>query len=186
MSQQRIGLLGGSFNPAHDGHFHVAQTAMTRLNLDWVWWIVARGNPLKSEHGDYQARLASARAKANHPRMIASDVEARFGLTYTCDTLAFLQKRHPGQRFVWLMGSDNLAGFHQWKNWQTIAESVPIAIVARPGARPGGSPFERRYATARQPEHNAGALAMRTAPAWVYLKAPLNPASSTRLRGQKN
>jgi nicotinate-nucleotide adenylyltransferase len=182
----RIGLFGGSFNPAHSGHMHVAETAMKRLHLDWVWWIVARGNPLKTSHGDFDARVASARALARNPRMIVTDIEAELGLTYTADTLAAIITRAPDAHFVWLMGADNLASFHHWKNWQAIAQSVPIAVVARPGVGPAerNSPFARRFASNRIPAAAARTLATAAPPAWTYLAAPLDPTSSTALRAR--
>lgn len=162
----------------------VAETAMKRLGLDWVWWIVARGNPLKSDHGDYDARLASARQVADHPRMQVSDLERYAGLTYTCDTLAALKQRAPAANFVWLMGADSLAEFHRWKKWEQIAEAVPIAVIARPGSGPKArfSPFAQRYQSARVPEHEALSLADRTGPAWLYLDGPVDPSSSTAIR----
>ncbi len=183
----KIGLLGGSFNPAHDGHLHVAETALKRLGLDWVWWLVAYANPLKDRHGDLAVRLASAaQIAAQNPRMIATDIEAQLGLTYTIDTLAALQARAPDTDFVWLMGADNLSTFHLWKDWQGLAARVPIAIIARPGAGAAArrSPFARTYASARLPEAEALALPACAAPAWAYLTAPLNPASSTVLRAK--
>ena len=181
---QRIGLFGGSFNPAHEGHMHVAMTALRQLQLDWVWWIVARGNPLKSSHGSFNDRLASARMVAKSPRMKVLDIEARLGLTYTADTLAALKVRNRTSRFVWIMGSDNLDNFHHWRDWQTIGQTVPIAIVARPGGRPGNSPFERRFRNARCPSDCATILANSKTPAWLFLNAPLNRQSSTKLRGK--
>ena len=181
---RKIGLLGGSFNPAHSGHLHVAETALKRLQLDEVWWIVARGNPLKSDHGDYAARLASAQKIATSPAMRVSDVERREGFTYTVDTLKFLQRQSKTDHFVWLMGSDNLASFHRWKNWRAIARSVPIAVIARPGYRPGRSVFEHVFEKDRLRETAAPLLASKSAPAWVYLKAPFNPQSSTEIRAR--
>jgi len=180
----RIGLFGGSFNPAHSGHVHVAETAMRRLGLDWVWWIVARGNPLKTAHGDFDDRLASAAALARNPRMIVTDIEAQLGLTYTSDTLAAIVQRAPGAHFVWLMGADNMAGFHFWQDWQGIANTLPIAIVARPGVGTAArnAPFARRFASSRIPASAARTLPMASPPAWTYLTAPLDPASSTALR----
>lgn len=183
----KIGLLGGSFNPAHEGHMHVADTALKRLGLDWVWWLVARANPLKDKHGDFTGRLASAAYMARqHPRMIATGIEAQLGLTYTIETLTALQARAPDTDFVWLMGSDILAHFHLWKDWQEIAARVPIAIIARPGAGAAAlrSPFTRRFANARLPEAEARALPACPPPAWTYLSAPLNHASSTAIRAK--
>ncbi len=180
---RRIGLLGGSFNPAHDGHLHVAETALRRLRLDAVWWIVARGNPLKSEHGSFEERLASARSVAASPAMYVTDIEAQLGLTYTVDTLQALRKAEPEAHFVWIMGADSAASFHLWKDWEEIARAVPIAIVSRPGTRLSRSlPFTRQFADARLPEREARTLAGQAAPAWVYLRGPGNPLSSTALR----
>lgn len=180
-----IGLLGGSFNPAHEGHLLAAETAMKRLKLDQVWWVVARGNPLKSDHGDYAARLASARAIAKGPAMRVTDIEARLGLIYSIDTLHALRNAAPEARFVWLMGADNLAGFSRWKNWQEIAQIVPIAVIGRPGARiTRATAFARKFARCRLPEAEAAKLAHASAPAWVYIRVRENPLSSTALRGQ--
>ena len=179
---QRIGLFGGSFNPAHEGHMHVAATALERLNLDWVWWIVARGNPLKSDHGDFSARLASAKAIADHPRMRVLDIEHRHELTYSIDTITRFQQRNQTTRFVWLMGGDNLEHFHKWKDWEGIAARAPIAVIARPGAEPGKSFFETRFADVRLPEEDAVTLADRPAPVWTYLTGEMVNASSTEIR----
>ncbi|MBK8198129.1 MAG: nicotinate-nucleotide adenylyltransferase [Acidobacteria bacterium] len=180
---RRIGLLGGSFNPAHEGHLHVAELARRRLHLDDVWWVVARGNPLKSEHGSFDTRFASAQAMAGRAGMQVTDIERQLGLTYTVDTLAALQAAEPGAQFVWLMGADSAATFHLWKDWETIAARVPIAVVSRPGTRLSRAlPFTRRFAEARLPERDAERLAGCAAPAWVYLRARGNPLSSTALR----
>jgi nicotinate-nucleotide adenylyltransferase len=180
---RRIGLLGGSFNPAHDGHLHVAETALRRLRLDAVWWIVARGNPLKSDHGSFEERIASARTIARSPAMHVTDIERQLSLTYTIDTLQALRKAEPEAHFVWLMGADSAATFHLWKDWEDIAGAVPIAIVSRPGTRLSRSlPFTRQFADARLPERDARNLPDCAAPAWVYLRGPGNPLSSTALR----
>ena len=181
----RIGLFGGSFNPAHTGHLHVAETAMKRLQLDWIWWIVARGNPLKTDHGDFHARFASAEAVAGqHPRMIVTDIEKQLGYTYSWQTLLTLSVHAPQTDFVWLMGADNMTSFHHWRRWQDIARMMPIAIVARPGVGPGArnSKFTRTFAKDRIPEAYAPILPELAAPAWVYLKGPLDPSSSTAIR----
>ena len=180
-----IGLLGGSFNPAHEGHLHVAETAMRAIGLDWVWWLPARGNPLKSEHGEFAARYQSAAAFADrHPRMRVSDIEMQMGLTYSVDTIAVLQAAAPSARFVWLMGADSLASFQRWKRWQDIARSVPIAVIARPGFERAAlsAPFVQRFSASRVRASDASALPFSRTPAWTYLPAPLNPLSSTELR----
>lgn len=184
----RVGLFGGSFNPAHDGHAHVAETALIRLQLDRVIWLVSPQNPLKSpgETAPLLARMASAAAVARGPSMIVSDAETRMGARYTLDTLRVLKGRFPGVHFVWIMGSDNLASFHRWRGWVEIARLVPIAVVARPGAmlRSRVAPAARRFARFRVPSREAPLLPLMAAPAWVYLRGRLNYASSTALRGR--
>ncbi len=132
----RIGLLGGSFNPAHKGHRAISLQAMRALGLDEVWWLVSPGNPLKdgaSDMAPLPARLASAQQMARGSRIHATAIESKLGTRYTVDTLKKLVRLYPDKRFVWLMGSDNLAQFHRWRDWRGIARTVPIAVIARPG-----------------------------------------------------
>ncbi len=185
-----VGLFGGSFNPAHDGHAHVAETALRRLGLDRVVWLVSPQNPLKNARDS--APLAERMASAAHaaglaasgPSMIVSDVETRMGTRWTIDTLRALVARHPGVNFVWLMGSDNLASFHKWRGWTDIARLMPMAVIARPGSLLDSrtAPAAARFADARVPAQKARLLSSMPAPAWTYLTAPLNPRSSTALR----
>jgi len=185
-----VGLFGGSFNPAHDGHAHVAETAMRKLGLDRVVWLVSPQNPLKSNHetAPLAERMASARAAADQaahgPSMIVSDFETRAGTQWTIDTLRALTARHPGVHFVWLMGSDNMASFHRWRGWTDIMRLMPVAVVARPGSLLDSrtAPAAARFAAARVPADKARLLPGMDAPAWTYLIAPLNPRSSTALR----
>jgi nicotinate-nucleotide adenylyltransferase len=182
----RVGLFGGSFNPAHRGHAHVAQTALTRLGLDRVIWLVSPQNPLKSaaDSAPFSERLASARRVAQGPHMVVSDAETRMGARYTIDVLRILKARFPQVDFVWIMGADNLASFHRWRGWTDLMRLAPVAVVARPGAmlRSRGGPLARRFACARLPASAARRLARARPPAWVYLTAPLSGASSTALR----
>ncbi|MEM9738767.1 MAG: nicotinate-nucleotide adenylyltransferase [Pseudomonadota bacterium] len=180
----RIGLFGGSFNPAHGGHYHVAETALRCLGLDAVWWLVAGGNPLKEEHGVFEARLASARRVASHPAMRVTGIERDLGVRYTSDLLGRLLPRLKGAHLVWVMGADNLRGFHKWGRWEDIAHCLPIVVIARPGASPqaGLSKFARRFAHARLSSGAARALPGSFAPAWIHLNAPFEPVSSTSLR----
>ncbi len=186
----RVGLLGGSFNPAHEGHAHVARTALARLGLDCVVWLVSPQNPLKSRPGtaDLKRRMAGARRVASGPRMIVSDLEARLGSRYTLDLVRTLRGRYPAVRFVWLMGADNLASFHLWRGWQEIMRLVPVCVVARPGWTLKGrtSPAARRFAWARLPASEAKRLPQTAPRAWVYLSAPLNFASSTAIRARES
>ena len=177
----RVGLFGGSFNPAHDGHAHVAETALIRLGLDRVVWLVSPGNPLKDAPGALEERLAGVRAFAGGPSMVVSDAEARLGTRYSIDTIRALRRRYPGVRFVWVMGADSLASFHRWKGWTQIFRELPVAVVARPGSEKAlTSPAARRFVQARVAP---GALLQANPPAWSWLSAPLNYASSTALRG---
>jgi nicotinate-nucleotide adenylyltransferase len=130
------GLLGGSFNPAHAGHRQLSLSAIRALGLEEVWWLVSPGNPLKAGATDMAplaARLASARNMARRAPIRPSAIETRLNTRYTVDTLAKLVRRYPDRRFIWLMGADNLAQFHRWRQWRQIARTVPIAVIARPG-----------------------------------------------------
>jgi nicotinate-nucleotide adenylyltransferase len=182
----RIGLYGGSFNPVHEGHLHVARTALRRLALDRVVWLVSPQNPLKSTDGAtlLEQRVSGVRRHARNRSMIVSGIEEVLGSRYTVDTVRALKVRFPGVRFVWIMGADNLANFHRWRGWTQIIREIPVAIVSRPGdaLKSRLSPAARRFASARLPDRAARVLADRSPPAWVYLSAPLNHASSTALR----
>lgn len=182
----RIGLFGGTFNPAHTGHRHVALISMQRLDLDWVWWIPAAGNPLKDKSNSFSARFASARRMARHPRMRVTDIEMQLGTRYSYDTLRTLLPRLNGGEFIWLMGADNLRYFHRWGHWDDIASLIPIAVIARPGdARQARlSKFAHRFAEWRLPPHRAGEFARFEPPIWTYLPTPLHATSSTDLRAQ--
>ena len=176
----RIGLLGGSFNPAHSGHLYVSETAIKRLKLDSVWWLVSPGNPLKSDASvaPFAARLKSAQAMArHHPRIHVSGLEKELGTRYTFDTIAALQRRFPGIEFIWLMGSDNLAQFARWRRWRELARKIPIAVVQRPGhiLASLNAPLIRRFGTVR---------ALCNPPAVMILDGARNPESATRLRAK--
>lgn len=182
----RVGLYGGSFNPAHDGHAHVAETARKRLGLDRVIWLVSPQNPLKSSRdtAPLAERMAGVRRQARDRGMVVSDVESRMGSQYTIDTVRALKARFPGVNFVWIMGADSLATFHRWRGWTQIMRELPVAVISRPWAslRSRFSPTARRFAFARRPAAQAALLPDEAAPAWVYLHGPLNFASSTALR----
>lgn len=131
-----VGLLGGSFDPPHQGHVQISLAALKRFDLDQLWWLVTPGNPLKENPPASMARrMGAARAMMDHPRVRISDIEARLGTRYTAETLRALRKAYPHVRFVWLMGADNLAHFHRWKDWQDILNTVPVGVLARPGER---------------------------------------------------
>lgn len=186
----RIGIFGGSFNPPHSGHRMVAQTVLKRLGLDQVWWLVTPGNPLKS-HSDLaplEMRLHLASALADHPRMKVTAFEAVLGTPYTAKTLVALKSMCPSLRFVWIMGADNLADFHKWQDWRRIVDTVPLAIVDRPGASLSvmSAPMAKAYEKYRLPEEEAPLLPGIKAPAWTFLHTPLDEASSTVLRRKRD
>jgi nicotinate-nucleotide adenylyltransferase len=161
----KIGLFGGSFDPAHEGHSHVAETAMKRLGLDRVWWLVSPQNPLKAKSSPFAKRMKSAQAQAKGSRMVVTDIEKQLACGYTFETLRALKQLYPGVQFHLVMGADNLANFRKWRNWREVADSVPVVIVSRPGA----SAAERLNA----PKH------------WIFLSARHHPQSSTALRAKK-
>lgn len=181
-----MGLLGGSFNPAHDGHRHVSLIALKALALDEVWWLVSPRNPLKPAAGmaPLERRLAEARVVARHPRIRVTDIEARLGTRYTVDGLRALKTRFPRHAFVWLMGADNLAEIPRWRDWETIFALVPIAVIDRPtySYKALAGRAARRFGRARLAARDARALASRRPPAWIFLRARLHPASATAIR----
>lgn len=182
----RVGLFGGSFNPAHEGHAHVAETARRRMGLDRVIWLISPQNPLKSNHetADLAERMAGARRLAHGPAMVISDAETKLGSAYTVDTIRSLKARYPGVKFVWIMGADSLASFHRWRGWTQIMREAPVAIVSRPwiSLRSRFSPAAKRFARFRRPSMHAASLPGSKTPAWVFLRGPLNFQSSTILR----
>lgn len=182
----RVGLLGGSFNPAHAGHRHISVIALKRLNLDRVWWVVSSQNPLKSAEGmaDLEDRIASAHAASRHPRIVVSRVEQRLQTRYTADTLQELRRRWPRVHFVWLMGADNLVQLPAWREWNRILHLLPIAVLDRPGSGLKGLKGKAalRYHTARLSQERASQLATRTPPAWSFIACRRHPASSTAIR----
>ena len=182
----KVGLYGGSFNPAHEGHAHVAETARRRLGLDRVIWLVSPQNPLKGRHetASLAERMAGARELAEGPGMIVSDAETLLGSAYTIDTVRALKVRFPRVKFVWIMGADSLATFHRWRGWTQIMREVPVAVVSRPwiSLRSRFSPAALRFARYRWPSSRALGLAGSKPPAWVFLFGRFNFMSSTALR----
>lgn len=160
----KIGLFGGSFDPAHPGHTHVAETALKRLGLDQVWWLVSPQNPLKPKSSAFAARMQSARALAHGRKMVVTDLEQRLGCAFTYQTLRQLKRRYYGVAFVLVMGADNLANFRKWRNWREVARAIPIAVISRPGSGP--------RARLSAPKH------------WAFLSARLHPDSSSTLRAR--
>ena len=184
---RKVGLLGGSFNPAHVGHRRISLAALDALGLDEVWWLVSPGNPLKegaTDMASFSDRFASAKTLARRSRIRVSDFERTEGTRYTVDTIAALQRRYPRNRFIWLMGADTVAQFHQWKHWRKLAESLPIAVIHRPGydreahaARAMG--WLRRFV---RPFSQSKNWTDWSAPAILFLRLPPDPTSATGLR----
>lgn len=184
---QVIGLFGGSFDPPHQGHVHVTLEAMKAFGLDRVWWLVSPGNPLKQQGpAPLPRRLGAAQAVMQHPRVDVTDIEALTGTRATADTLVALRRLYPQVRFVWIMGADNLAQFHLWKDWRLIMDSVPVGVVARPGDRISArmSPAARVYAPYRIDGQARHLLGRAQAPAWCFVNVPMVNLSSTELRNR--
>ena len=183
---QKIGVLGGSFNPPHEGHRLISRIALNRLGLDRLWWLATPGNPLKStaELARMATRIAAAERLARDPRIAVTGFEAEIGSRHTYDTLVWLKHRAPGVHFVWIMGADNLAQFHRWRHWRQIADLAPIAVIDRPGAtlRALSSRAAHALRRYRRPESDAARLASLPAPAFLFLHGPLSAQSSTALR----
>ncbi|WP_300530402.1 nicotinate-nucleotide adenylyltransferase [Maricaulis sp.] len=183
----KIGLFGGSFDPVHKGHLHVAETARRRLGLDQVWWLVSPQNPLKARRaGDFADRLRTVKQRAGGKGMVVSDIEARLGTRYTADLVDRLRQRFPRTHFVWVMGGDNLRHFHRWHRWQDILAALPVAVVSRPQdpIKAQLSIMARCYARSRRREGEAKKLPLTKLPAWTYLTEPLQSVSSTALRAR--
>ncbi len=188
-SGRGIGILGGSFDPPHDGHLHITKLARRHLKLKQVWWMVSPGNPLKAAPVlDFKSRLnASRRLTRNQSFIWVTDIESRLGTCYTGDTLEHLVRLNPGVPFVWIMGADNLATVHRWKDWERIFYTMPIAIFARPGSviRASTSPAARRFARARLSARRSIALALRQPPRWTYVIGPMVAHSSSEIRARQ-
>jgi nicotinate-nucleotide adenylyltransferase len=183
----RIGLLGGSFNPAHAGHRHISLQAMRVLGLDELWWLVSPGNPLKEGAKDmapFHARLAAARALARRSRIHVSDVEQRSGTRFTIDTVQILKRRYPHNRFIWLLGSDTLPNFHLWRDWRGLARELPIAVIRRPGYDSAAHAARAMGWLGRfvHPSSQAQQWTEWSAPAITFLRLPPDPTSATAIR----
>lgn len=184
----RVGLFGGSFNPPHEGHRHASLIALRRLNLDAVWWLVTPGNPLKDPRGlaPLAQRMKAAVDIENHPRIHVTTLESELGTRFTADSLRVLNQRFPAINFVWIMGADNLASIHKWRDWQAIFRTMPIVVVARPGyaMKALASPAAKLFAASRLDPDDAELLPFMAPPAWTYLDERLDPTSSTAIRAR--
>jgi nicotinate-nucleotide adenylyltransferase len=181
-----IGLLGGSFNPAHEGHRHISLYAMKMLGLDAVWWMVSPQNPLKPEKGmaPLADRLKSAVKASHHPNIIVTDIETQLKTRFTADTIEALGRHFPSTQFIWLMGTDNLQQVHRWQNWQDIFQSVPVAVLDRPprGNALKSCPALERFRPYLKTQDQAQLLKLEKPPVWTILHIPLNHTSSTKIR----
>jgi len=190
MKRRRVGILGGSFNPAHEGHRDISLTAIKALGLDEVWWMVSPQNPLKTSVGmaPFHERLEQARIVSDHPHIRVTDIEAKIGSRFTAESLRKLIVRFPDCRFVWLMGADNLAQIHHWHRWKDIFHLLPIAIFDRPTYtyKALAAVAARRFAKGRVPEAALPLLLRRTAPAWAFVHHRLNPISATAIRATRD
>lgn len=185
----RIGLLGGSFNPAHRGHRHISLEAMRALALDEVWWLVSPGNPLKEDAKDmasFEARMSSARHIARGARIRVSDFEQIEKIRFTVDTVNLLKRRYPQHRFIWLLGSDTLSNFHKWRDWRGLAREVPIAVLRRPGYDSAAHAARAMGWLGRfvHPSGQASHWTEWSAPAIVFLRLSPDPTSATAIRAQ--
>jgi nicotinate-nucleotide adenylyltransferase len=180
-----IGLLGGSFDPAHEGHVHLTREAIARMGLDQVWWLVSPGNPLKARQPAPMAeRLARARAIMPDPKVVITDLEAKLGTRATIDTITKLKAIYPGVHFVWLMGSDNLVQFHKWNRWRDILRSVPVGVLARPGSGVAARMSVAARAFRVHQVDRGENLRNKAAPAWCFINMPMNAASSSAIRAR--
>ncbi|MBX3489525.1 nicotinate-nucleotide adenylyltransferase [Parvibaculum sp.] len=186
--RMKVGLLGGSFNPAHEGHLHLTRMCLRALGLDRVWWLVSPQNPLKPETGmaPFADRFASAQAMARDPRICVSDIETRLGTRYTADTLTALRARHPDVRFVWLMGADNMIDLPRWRRWRDIAGGVPIAVYPRPGftLKARLSPAAAALRPHLLDASDGALLADAAPPALIFLEGPESRHSATEIRSR--
>jgi len=185
----RIGLFGGSFNPVHKGHFALAKCALTRLQLDYVWWMVSPQNPLKPRHetSDFNQRLAQVRQIARHPRFVVTDIESRLQTTTTAQTLKKLQPVFDQAHFVWLMGADSFAGLHHWNDWQAIPQNLPIAVFDRPGwtTKSLACTAAKCLKPRQFSNEKIALLPFANTPAWGFVSMPQRPENSTALRSKR-
>lgn len=185
-SGNRIGLFGGSFNPPHEGHLLVAKTALHRLGLDQLWWMVTPGNPLKNQEGllSLQERMRLSARLVDDPKIKITGFEQKIKSYKSVTTLSYIFSHHKNAHFVWIMGADSLASFHQWHQWRQIISLVPIAVIDRPSASLSAlfSPMAEAFRQFRVKEYDIAELPIKKPPAWGYIHGKRSFASSTKLR----
>ena len=180
-----IGLLGGSFDPPHEGHVHITKIAIKIFNLSRLWWLVSPGNPIKDKApSDINKRFLASKKIMQHPSVTITDIEKKLKTKFTFQTLIKIRKLYPGTRFVWLMGADNLVNFHHWKNWDWIMKNVPIGVLARPKEqiKAGLSPAATRFGKYRLPKEKSFLLPYLSPPVWTLVTGPMKNISSSKLR----
>ena len=180
-----IGLLGGSFDPPHEGHVHITKLALKFFNLSKIWWLVCPENPIKSvTPSDVNSRFLASKKIMKHPSVVITDLERKFKTKYTFQTLIKLKKLYPSTKFVWLMGADNLINLHHWKNWDWIMKNIPIGVMARPRdqIKAGLSPAAIRFSKYRLPREKSLLLPYLSPPVWTLVTGSMKNISSTKLR----
>ena len=185
--RQNIGLIGGSFDPPHEGHMHVAKWALRSLPLDKLWWVVSKRNPLKKQSTtDFKNRINNTQKLVKQPKMLVTDLEAVFEKKFTVDFLSKVKSEYPKGNFIWIMGADGLNNFHEWKHWEKIFEMIPIAIFARPSYSDFLTTVAgKKYSKNLLPENRSNQLMQCKAPAWAFFDIPLKNISSTEIRNRK-
>ena len=185
--RQNIGLIGGSFDPPHEGHMHVAKWALRSLPLDKLWWVVSKRNPLKKQSTtDFKNRIKNTQKLVKQPKMLVTDLEAVFDTDFTVDFLSKVKSEYPKGNFIWIMGADGLNNFHEWKHWEKIFEMIPIAIFARPSYSDFLTTVAgKKYSKNLLPENRSNQLMQCKAPAWAFFDIPLKNISSTEIRNRK-
>ena len=185
--RQNIGLIGGSFDPPHEGHMHIAKWALRSLPLDKLWWVVSKRNPLKKQSTtDFENRIKNTQKLVKQPKMLVTDLEAVFDTEFTVDFLCKVKSEYPKGNFTWIMGADGLNNFHEWKHWEKIFEMIPIAIFARPSYSDFLTTVAgKKYSKNLLPENRSNQLMQCKAPAWAFFDIPLKNISSTEIRNRK-
>lgn len=186
-NNQTIGLVGGSFDPPHEGHMHIASWALNTLPIDKLWWVVSRRNPLKKHNpADFQKRFNDTKKVVAHSKMLVTDIEIKFNVNFTVDLIKRLKMEYPKVNFIWIMGADGLKQFHKWKDWETIFEMIPIAIFARPGYNGLSTTVAAlKYKDSFLSSDNAVQLPFYKAPAWAFFNIPMKNISSTDIRNNE-
>ena len=180
-----IGLLGGSFDPPHEGHVHITKLALKIFNLSKIWWLVCPENPIKSvTPSDLNSRFLASKKIMKHPSVVITDLERKFKTKYTYQTLIKLKKLYPSTKFVWLMGADNLINFHHWKNWDWIMKNIPVGVLARPEEqiKAGLSRTAIKFGNYRLPKEKSIILSNYIPPVWTLSTGPMRNISSTEIR----